>query len=1432
MRKLKLLLAACALFGVSAAWAQTDVTNTYLTNTDFSGTYSEVAATPTAVSNDRKIYQPNGWNIDLVNNSANNMTVIKNGDPQQSSNFKDTYAPGDGKYMVRFRDNQTSEYIELSQNITITEAGLYFLSADLIRENSSKAIVELFAGTQKVGNSQDGAWETRYLLLNVSANQEIKIGVKFSNKGAGGHKAGADNIKLEKLGNAPVDVTNLVYNPNFNSDIKGWSAPSGGPKLANNKTDQTTNFYETWNSDPKQGRMYQVLEGLPQGTYQLKVFAFADQKGTMTPLNTDVCVYAQGQEVGTSSSSHIHRNYVNNTNFAYYKTWAYVDATGKLEIGMRQDVATFRWLGMDNVTLQYVSSDDQEDALLLTELQTKWNSIITDWNDNVLNGATYVNIKGAERATFASEMATATAASITTIADYKTNAKADLVNAYLTFINPDVKTSYDNLAAAITAAEAAGVDATAAKAVRDAAETTAAAAQNAATLLNNTVKVKNATTTVPVVTDFVTNGTFDENVNGWTATGEFQNSQLKDATSGTLNKFWENWNPSAKVNKMYQTINNIPNGTYRLDISAFASKIDGDNSYVFANNDKTSLTNDATTGADYQVYTVVTNNTIEIGLEQTTATAEWMGIDNVSLRYYGAGDVVNEAKFGSHKYDYDQALDAATNALADANYTNVTGSERATLQTEVEKTEPTTTDGYDQATLDLTTKTSTFVQAKGNYDDLVAEIAKAKALGIAEATANGYAAIASSTAATALTSTQNLKVAEYNYVKTNYPKDFTTHFLATPTTSNFGTNKGQHWDGNSETTYFDSWNGSAVSKELTYTIKLPEGRYIIMAAGRGQANSPSTLYISDGTNNEYFTMKGDTGLGINKKGATSFDPDDAEGFANTTGRGWEWRYLLLELTGEETEVTLSLKGDINNSWVGACNFTLLTTADNIAINKAAYKTALAAAEAARDDDSYKNVIGSEKTELLAAIATDVSANTEQVYDDAAAALESATTTFKAAKASYDALAAINTTIEGLTLPYADAGKKPSSSVTATSAADADTKTASQTTALRKYYESNALAEGVTGAENKTSLIKDPNMDVTYDGTNHTFGAWQVIGQTNGNIQLLSGESFTDGDGNANYKYADIWKADNNAGIQQTINLEQGKYMLTVTARANTTAGAAFRVFAGGETADIERIGNSGGVFDRGWNDASVEFTVNETSDVTIGVQSGNGKDLWWSATRFRLVKLPATEIEIAENAASAPATSDFANVTLERTFNAGWNAVCLPFATAAFNDADIYEFTGEDAVGDNVTLNFSSAASFAANTPYLVYFPNAVASGKTFNGVAVAPAEVSVSKTAFEFKGVYAVTDIDAGNWVISGGELKKASAVISLKPTRTYFAPKASTARIAGFTLDGGVATGLKAMMAQQGVAVDGIYNLKGQKVSGQLKKGIYVVEGKKVVK
>ncbi len=216
---------------------------------------------------------------------------------------------------------------------------------------------------------------------------------------------------------------------------------------------------------------------------------------------------------------------------------------------------------------------------------------------------------------------------------------------------------------ALVFAKENGIDTDEASLVYTNAESTVDDIKAAAAKLNhetylaiNTKTVEGASAENGVVTKFVVNGTFDSNTSGWTCTGGFQNQALASNQNGAFTvPFFENWNGSAKANKMYQTIENVPNGTYKLNIAAFVNTLADPNEsqYVFANNDKKYLTAGEPTA--YEVWTVVTDNTIEVGLEQTTATANWMGIDNVVLTYYGEGDVIEAAKAGSVLADYEAA---------------------------------------------------------------------------------------------------------------------------------------------------------------------------------------------------------------------------------------------------------------------------------------------------------------------------------------------------------------------------------------------------------------------------------------------------------------------------------------------------------------------------------------------------------------------------------------------------------------------------------------------------------------------------------------------------------------------------------------------------------------------------------------------------------
>ena len=209
----------------------------------------------------------------------------------------------------------------------------------------------------------------------------------------------------------------------------------------------------------------------------------------------------------------------------------------------------------------------------------------------------------------------------------------------------------EQLVAAIAAAKAALETIDDIDTARAQVEAAIAALQFAVNLDANTKAVAGASATNPIVTDFVVNGTFDQSgvIAPWKSTTGAQNQTTANNQSGAFginnSFFYENWNPSAYRGKMYQEIEGIPNGTYKLDIAAFVNVLDPVVQYVYANNDKVNLTAGEPTA--YEVYTIVTNNKVEIGLEQTSESANWMGLDNAQLTYFGENVSIEDAKFGA-----------------------------------------------------------------------------------------------------------------------------------------------------------------------------------------------------------------------------------------------------------------------------------------------------------------------------------------------------------------------------------------------------------------------------------------------------------------------------------------------------------------------------------------------------------------------------------------------------------------------------------------------------------------------------------------------------------------------------------------------------------------------------------------------------------------
>ena len=290
-----------------------------------------------------------------------------------------------------------------------------------------------------------------------------------------------------------------------------------------------------------------------------------------------------------------------------------------------------------------------------------------------------------------------------------------------------------------------------------------------------------------------------------------------------------------------------------------------------------------------------------------------------------------------------------------------------------------------------------------------------------------------------------------------------------------------------------------------------------------------------------------------------------------------------------------------------------------------------------------------------------------------------------------------------TLPYASEEKKnaiiaaANNLQTATSIEDLEEKVSAVYSAVRAYYESNAKAEAVSGAEDMTSYIK--NNDAS-DGNND----WEWSGNKN---EPRNTESWTDSEGGNEHMYFDggNWSGSNwTTTMSQTITIPAGKYLLTAKGRAaeNTT----LTLSVGEASVELPHVGASGNVFDRGWNDGYVEFET-KGDGITIKVEaSAETIHEWFSVSEFRLVQLEKIAVLMADDSdyASLAAAIESAEANkpgFESGEYAPYNNVEAMSALAAAKKIDP---TAEDGNTKEVVENAIAAlnaATWTANTSEL-----------------------------------------------------------------------------------------------------------------------------------
>lgn len=135
-------------------------------------------------------------------------------------------------------------------------------------------------------------------------------------------------------------ATDYIVNGTFDTAIEPWQTTTGAQNkaLASNQTGAfNVPFYENWNPSSFTGKMYQVIDSIPNGVYELSICAFVSAFDASAQY-----VYANSSKVSLVAGAPT----------AYVVPVVVVDGT--LEVGLEQTAPVNNWMGIDNVKLYYV----------------------------------------------------------------------------------------------------------------------------------------------------------------------------------------------------------------------------------------------------------------------------------------------------------------------------------------------------------------------------------------------------------------------------------------------------------------------------------------------------------------------------------------------------------------------------------------------------------------------------------------------------------------------------------------------------------------------------------------------------------------------------------------------------------------------------------------------------------------------------------------------------------------------------------------------------------------------------------------------------------------------------------------------------------------------------------------------------------------------
>lgn len=766
-----------------------------------------------------------------------------------------------------------------------------------------------------------------------------------------------------------VDVTAKIVNPNFDSNINGWTCEGGDGNNFQRQTSSQKNFnggfLEKWKDsgngsyNQKNFDVFQKLTNLPKGEYTVKAAIMATMQGGKETIQGEketkqkyqnkkhggpyyidnehgVWFYGASGETTDMDWANTENNAFVSAAGAEYRTATVKVEDGNLTIGFKgvgspdgKQLGTYaNWIACDNWTLSYFGFDPTTLLAQIKDLKSNAEALLKNENYKNITGNEKTELENAKNQN-PEETKSALEAAI--------NKLETAISAFTS-----AKTAYDNYAEEVAVATKFGISfdsPTTADKATEALKTLNVAEYNAAINDYTTaIKLGEWTTTgASKFDDQHWSGETRSYLNQTDANGQGYNSDKWTMTcSQTLTLpageyvFKAAGRKSANAFMKLSVMNgenvvgrvtNFPNGSVGLGITT-DGKASFDSNEKFANNNN---------GRGWQwrfvPFTLETETEITFDIEA------------------GANEKFNWASFGDYTVmakpsvaasiaAYNQAVDDAKAALtAEANKV-VTGEELTNLNAALSADKGTTMESIDAATKNIQECTTALTAAQPKYQALV----DAKTLEqeeLAYASKDKYTAFTTSKEATATsaadaeTKANAIIAARRAYVESNGMAkgvkgavDCTSNLQVTVAGENMpgvsyaelSINSGQgatDSEGNMTNKYYDTngtfWGSDNLKAQMTQNASgLKSGKYLLTVAARGEA-SLNNLTLTAGSNSINLPIQ---------------TPN------NIFGNNWD-DYSIETIVDNSGNLNIRIEGKTNKShaWFSFNNFRLVRLGD-------------------------------------------------------------------------------------------------------------------------------------------------------------------------------------------------------------------------------------------------------------------------------------------------------------------------------------------------------------------------------------------------------------------------------------------------------------------------------------------------------------------------